>query len=225
MKEIKVEQGSPEWLAVRLGMPTASNFDKIITPCGKLSTSARKYAFYLAAEKILNRQLESLDNLEWVQHGKMFEDAAARNYEFVQEVRVRTCGFITTDNGLVGASPDRLLIGENGGLEIKCPAPWTQMGYIVDGFGDAYKCQVQGQMWVAELDFVDRYAWHPELPPALHRTKRDEPFIKLMADAVTQFCDDLAEVMRKARSSGYFEEQQKLLTTVDQAYSESTQPE
>jgi len=119
----------------------------------------------------------------------------------------------------VGASPDRLLLDFKGGLEIKCPAPWTQIGYIVDGFGDAYKCQVQGQMWVAELDFVDRYAWHPELPPFLQRTERDEPFIKLMADAVNQFCDDLDEIMRKARSSGYFEEQQKLLTTIDQAYS------
>lgn len=218
MKEIPVEQGSDAWLAARLGMPTASNFEKIITPGGKLSTSARKYGFYLAAEKILNRQLESIDHLEWVQHGKMFEETAAANYEFVQEVKVRKCGLITTDNGLVGASPDRMLVGVNGGLEIKCPAPWTQMGYIVDGFGDAYKCQVQGQMWVAELDFVDRYAWHPELPPAIHRTERDDPFIKLMADAVNQFCDDLAEIIRKARSSGYFEERQNLLTTVDQAY-------
>lgn len=218
MKEIQVEQGSPEWLSARLGMPTASNFDKILTPGGKLSTSARKYAYYLAAEKILNRQLESLDHLEWVQHGKMHEDAAVKNYEFVQEVRIRKCGLITTDDGRAGASPDRLLLDLNGGLEIKCPAPQTQIGYIVDGFGDAYKCQVQGQMWVAELDFVDRYAWHPELPPSLQRTERDEPFIKLLADAINQFCDDLDEIIRKARASGYFEEQQKLLTTIDQAY-------
>lgn len=218
MREIQVEQGSDAWFAARLGMPTASNFDKILTPGGKLSTSSRKYGFYLAAEKILNKQLESIDNLEWVQHGKFFEEEAAKNYEFVNEIQIRKCGLITTDNGLVGASPDRLLIGKNGGLEIKCPAPQTQIGYIVDGFGDAYKCQVQGQMWVAELDFVDRYAWHPELPPAMLRTIRDEPFIKLLSDAITQFCDDLAEIIRKARASGFFEERQKLLTSVENAY-------
>lgn len=218
MKEIPVEQGSDAWLAARLGMPTASNFDKILTPGGKLSASSRKYAYYLAAEKILNKQLESIDNLEWVQHGKFFEETAASHYEFVQDVKIRKCGLITTDNGLVGASPDRLIVGANGGLEIKCPAPWTQMGYIVDGFGDAYKCQVQGQMWVAELDYVDRYAWHPELPPALQRTERDEPFIKLLSDAINQFCDDLAEVIRKARASGFFEERARLLTAVDDAY-------
>ncbi len=218
MKEIQVEQGSVEWLAARLGMPTASNFEKILTPGGKLSASSRKYAFYLAAEKILNRQLDSIDHLEWVQHGKQFEETAASNYAFVQDVEIRRCGLITTDNGLVGASPDRLIVGANGGLEVKCPAPQTMLGYIVDGFGDAYKCQVQGQMWVAELDYVDRYAWHPELPPVLQRTERDEPFIKLLSDAITQFCDDLAEIIRKARASGFFEERAKLLTAVDEAY-------
>ena len=47
MKEIQVEQGSNEWIAARLGLPTASNFDKIITPGGKLSTSSRKYGCFL----------------------------------------------------------------------------------------------------------------------------------------------------------------------------------
>jgi len=219
MREIQVEQGSDAWLAARLGMPTASNFDKILTPGGKLSASSRKHAFYLAAEKILNKQIDSIDNLEWVQHGKFFEETAAKNYEFVQDVKIRKCGFITTDNGLIGASPDRLIIGGSGGLEIKCPAPQTQMGYIIDGFKDAYKCQVQGQMWVAELDYVDFYAWHPELPPVLQRTVRDDIFIKLLSDALAQFCDDLAEIIRKVRASGFFQEHAKLLTAVDDAYS------
>ncbi len=218
MKEIQVEQGTPEWLTARLGMPTASNFDKILTPGGKLSASARKYAYYLAAEAILKRQLESVDNLEWVAHGKFYEPDAVKNYEFVQDVQTRKVGFITTDNGLIGASPDRLIIGANGGLEIKCPAPQTLVGYIADGFGDAYKCQVMGQMYVCELDFVDRYGYHPELPPVLQRTMRDEVFIKLLADALTQFCDDLAEVIRKVKTSGFFEERAAIVTAQDDAY-------
>ena len=32
MKIVDVEQGSHEWLIARLGKPTASRFDKIITP-------------------------------------------------------------------------------------------------------------------------------------------------------------------------------------------------
>ena len=30
----EVEQGSGDWLKLRLGIPTASEFDKIITPTG-----------------------------------------------------------------------------------------------------------------------------------------------------------------------------------------------
>jgi hypothetical protein len=218
MREIQCEQGSPEWLSARLGIPTASNFDKILTPGGKLSESAKKFAYYLAAEHLLNRQLESIDHLEWVARGKEMEETAVKNYEFLQEVKTRKVGFITTNDGLIGASPDRLIVGTNGGVEIKCPAPHTHIGYMIEGFDKKYKVQVQGQMYVAELDFVDRYSYHPEMPPFLDHTTRDEPFILLLADALKQFCDDLAEIIRKAKSSGFFEEREQILTSHADAY-------
>jgi YqaJ-like viral recombinase domain len=221
MKEIKVEQGSPEWVAARLGLPTASNFDKILTPGGKLSEQARKYAFYLAAELLLNRQLDNIDYLDWVARGKELEPTAVQNYEYLQEVKTKQVGLITTDDGRIGASPDRLIEGVKGGLEIKCPSPQIHMGYMIDGFGKAYKVQVQGQMYVAELDFVDRYAFHPEMPPVLERTTRDEPFIALLSDALSQFCDDLAEIIRKAKASGFFQEREALLTSHNDAYNKS----
>jgi YqaJ-like viral recombinase domain len=218
MREIQCEQGSPEWLTARLGIPTASNFDKILTPTGKLSESAKKYAYYLAAERLLKRQIDSIDHLEWVARGKDLESTAVNNYEFLQEVKTRQVGFIVTNDGLLGASPDRLIVGANGGVEIKCPAPHTHIGYMIEGFGKAYKVQVQGQMYVAELDFVDRYSYHPEMPPFLEHTTRDEPFIALLADALKQFSDDLAEIIIKAKSSGFFEERQEILTAHKDAY-------
>lgn len=221
MKEIQCEQGTQAWIVARLGIPSSSNFDKILTPGGKLSESAKKYAYYLAAEYLLKRQLDSIDYLEWVARGKELEPDAVKNYEFLQEVKTRPVGFITTDDGRIGSSPDRLITGCNGGVEIKCPSPQIHMGYMIDGFGKAYKVQVQGQMYVAELDFVDRYAFHPEMPPVLERTMRDEPFIALLADALNQFCDDLAEIILKARSSGFFEDRAALLTTHDEAYSQN----
>jgi hypothetical protein len=221
MKEVQVQQGSPEWIAARLGIPTASNFDKILTPGGKLSESARKFAYYLAAEHLLNRQLDSLDYLEWVARGKELEPDAVQNYEFLQDVKTRKVGFITTNDGRIGASPDRLIVGANGGLEIKCPSPQVHVGYMIDGFGKAYKVQVQGQMYVAELDFVDRYSFHPEMPPFLERTVRDEPFITQLADALNQFSDDLAEIIRKAKASGFFQDRVAMLSAHDDAYQQN----
>ena len=46
------EQGSEEWLAARLGKPSASSFSKLITQTGKPSSSADGYINELIAERL-----------------------------------------------------------------------------------------------------------------------------------------------------------------------------
>lgn len=210
-----VEQGTEAWHQIRRGIPTASRFDEILTPkTGKLSASSRKYMYWLIAEKLLNRSLESIDNLEWVTHGRESEPDAVNAYEFQYEVQTKPVGFITSDDLRWGASPDRLIVGENGGLEVKCPAPQTMIGYMLDGFGDAYKVQVQGQMLVAELDWVDRFAWHPEMPPVRIRTYRDDAYIAQLRVALTQFCDEMDVLVEKIKSLGMFTGHARVATVV-----------
>ena len=50
-----VLQGSEQWHALRLGKPTASAFDKIVTPkkCD-LSAASHAYALRLVSERLLN---------------------------------------------------------------------------------------------------------------------------------------------------------------------------
>lgn len=215
MKIHNMEQGTVDWFAVRLGIPTSSCFEKIVTPTGKLSAQARKYAFYLVTEKLLNRSLDSLQNLEWVERGKELEPEAARMYEFQQEVKTKAVGFITTDNGQIGCSPDRLIVGQNAGVEIKCPAPHTHVEYLVDGFGKDYRVQVQGQMLVAEFDFVDRWSFHPEMPPVLVRTYRDEEFIGFLRDSLEAFNEMKEAMLAEVQSRGYFAERAALLRPQD----------
>lgn len=221
MKIHNVEQGTPEWLKLRLGIPTASEFDKIVTPAkGELSKSAVKYRNYLIAERLIGEPLDSVDNLMWVERGKLLEPQAVAQYQFTMDVETVPIGFITTDDGRIGASPDRLLVGQNGGLEIKCPAPQTHVGYSLDGPGADYRCQVQGQLWVAELDFVDFYSFNPAMPPVLIRTERDEPFIAKLAEAVTRFCDELDEAMERIRASGFVATRQSVRSVVEAEYAD-----
>ena len=49
------EQGTEEWLAARLGRPSASNFGKLITVSGKPSTSAVGYINQLIAERFVGK--------------------------------------------------------------------------------------------------------------------------------------------------------------------------
>jgi hypothetical protein len=152
----------------------------------------------------LNRPLESIDNLEWVARGKEMEPAASAAYEFLEEVQLATVGFITTDDGRAGASPDRLIPSCNAAVELKCPAPHTHLGYLVDGFETNYIVQAQAQIWIGRFDYVDRYSYHPEMPPALTRTKPDKHFQTLFDSEIPRFCDDLDALIEKARACGEF---------------------
>jgi len=211
-----VEQGSLDWLKLRLGIPTASEFSKIITPSkGDLSKSARKYAHYLVAESLMGEPLESLDHLEWIARGKELEPQAVQNYEFTYDVETQAIGFVTTDDGRMGASPDRFIIGSKAGLEIKCPSPQVHVGYLIDGPGEDYKPQVQGQLLIAELEYVDFFSYHPRCPPVRIRTYRDELYLVKMQAALELFCEMKDEMMQKARSSGFFDERANMITPID----------
>ena len=208
MKLHHVEQGTPAWLALRLGVPTASEFHKIITAAkGDLSKSARKYAHQLVAEILLGEPLDtSIGNLEWIARGKLLEPQAVSQYEFAEDVETLPVGFVTTDDGRIGCSPDRLIVGVRGGVEIKCTAPATHIGFLIDGPGDDYRQQVQGQLAVAELEYVDLYGYHPALPPALIRTVRDEPYIAKLNAALAEFLDMRDAMLATARASGCVQE-------------------
>ena len=52
------EQGSPEWLAARLGKPSASMFSKLITATGKPSSSADGYINQLIAERLRGQSID-----------------------------------------------------------------------------------------------------------------------------------------------------------------------
>lgn len=210
-----VAQGTPEWLALRLGIPTASEFHKILTPTGQLSKQSRGYAIRLATEHLLNRTLDTLTGLQWVDRGKELEADAVKMYEFENDLQTEKIGFITNDEGTIGASPDRLIIGRNGAVEIKCPAPHTHLEYMIDGFGKDYLPQVQGQMLIGEFEFVDRYSYSPEMPPVLIRTYRDAKFIAKLKDALAEFLDMKAEIIEIAKQKGVYHRTEIVRTAQD----------
>ncbi len=182
-----VPQGSTAWLRLRMGVPTASSFDSIVTPTGKPSASAERYMLNLLAERLMDHPLEEHVSL-WMSRGSELETEAVSFYELQKDTDTVPVGFVTNDNGTIGASPDRL-VGDDGLLEIKVPSPYIHLGYLLTTGGayKNYKPQVQGQLWITGRRWCDILSWHPELPPALHRVDRDEPFIATISAAVEAF--------------------------------------
>jgi len=190
MIRVDVEQGSPEWIKARLGLPTASGFSKLVTPGGKASSQASGYLNLLAAEWLLGRPVE-LFTSAWAERGTELEPQARAFYEMETGLKVERVGLILRDDGLAGCSPDGL-VGD-GLVELKCPAPQTHVGYLLAGeLPVDYRPQVQGQMLITGAPWVDFLSYHPDLPPFLIRVDRDEKYIALLSGELERLIEDLA---------------------------------
>jgi len=197
MQVLDIEQGLEAWLKARLGIPTASRFKEIITPAkGEKSKSYKTYLFELLAERMTQDKEDSYTN-EWMQRGNELEAAARSAYEFLYEVEVQQVGLVLNDAGTIGVSPDGL-IGEDGGLEIKCPKAANAVRYMVeDAMPDVYKPQVQGNLWITGRQWWDFVVYHPDLDLFVKRIYRDEAYIKKMEQHITAFVEELQEAHRR----------------------------
>lgn len=202
------KQGSEQWVRLRMGKPTASAFDRIITPTGKPSTQADKYIRDLLAELMMGRPLEG-PKMPWMDRGSALEAEAAMFYELQRDVELKTVGFITNDAGTIGASPDRL-VGEDGLVEIKAPLAHTHIGYLLFSEVDKeYRVQLQGQLHVSARTYCDICSYHPELPPAIVRVERDEEFIEKLAAELDRFVARLEAAKADIRARGWILEKRE----------------
>lgn len=185
MRIIPVQQNTQEWLDARVGVLTASNMDKVITAkTHKPSTSMDKLCFDSLAEVVLGRSLEDATTA-FMERGTLVEEEARLWYEMEHNVDVRRVGLAVRDDGRVGCSPDGL-VGDNGGLEIKCPSAGVHMKYLLAGVDD-YFVQIQGSLWVTGRDWWDFLSYCPGLPPVLLRYEPDKAFIAKLAECAATY--------------------------------------
>jgi hypothetical protein len=205
VREHLVSQGSLQWRQLRCGIPTASQFHRIITPkTRKRSSQLEQYARELAAEKLLGQPIEMIST-KAMQQGNEREESAVATYEIRMGVDAEPVGFMTTDDARVGASPDRIVRGLNRLLECKCPQPHTHIGYLLGaGPDENYFCQLQGQLYVAEFDQVDIISFYPGLPDAIVEVRRDEAFIAALVPLLDELTGQINAHMETLAAMGHF---------------------
>lgn len=189
MKLHNVQQGSQEWLELRLGIPTASEFNALISPTWKVREGEGPHTYLCRkiVEKVCRHIDEDFGGNFAVEQGSILEGEAIPWFEFAHDVAIDRVGFCTTDDGRAGCSPDGL-IGEDGGIEVKCPLPHTHLKYLLAGTLPAdYAAQVHGSMYVTGRKWWKFVSYSRKFPALVLHVDRDEKIQEAIKAALDGF--------------------------------------
>lgn len=194
-------QRSEAWFSARAGHCTASRFhDVLATVKAGEAAGRRNYRWQLVSERLTGIPADSYQNAA-MQWGSEQEESARIAYEIKTGESVSEVGFILHPKvALVGASPDGL-IGRRG-LEIKCPHQSViHVQTLSGGMPSEHMAQVQGGMWVCELDEWEFVSFDPRMPEKLQlyveRVKRDDAYIAKLSDQVGIFLAEVENLYQK----------------------------
>lgn len=200
------QQGTPEWFAIRRGLPTASQFSRIVTASGKPSSSQDALIGELIDELVNPNSDYGFDGNSHTARGKELEPKARNWYRFVTGSNVVEVGFVLRDDRLIGCSPDSI-VDDCGGMEIKAPEGKKHVMWMLDGaLPEEHKQQVHGSLAITGLDFWDFVSYCPGYKPFRVRVLPDkyteimrkelDAFVARLEKAKAQFVDYIG--LRKA---------------------------
>lgn len=196
-----VLQGELAWELLRLGKPTASDFKALLTPqfVARKGEGVKTFLAEKVAEAWFGRPLPRIG--AWaMEQGTILEDFARPFYELTFNEAVKTVGFITSDDGRCGCSPDGL-IGDDGGLELKCPLLKTHIRYILEGeLPEEYVTQVHGSLYVSGRKWWRFMSYYRNAPPFVLTIERDEAIMQKIDAALKAFYIQFDAAMLKLKA-------------------------
>lgn len=201
MRIVDCKQGEQVWLAARCGVPSSSQFDRIITQDGTPSKQRSKYLLELAGERLTGKPQEIFKTGP-MQRGTELEPEAREFYEMVNKVDVEQVGFcVREEEFTAGCSPDGLL-RPNGGMEIKCPTAPVHISYVLGNkLPSEYFHQVQGSLFITGFEWWDFFSYFPSIRPLQVRVEPDFRFHAMLKAALIDFCAELDSIVTKLKGA------------------------
>jgi putative phage-type endonuclease len=203
-----IAQGSPEWMALRVGKIGGSRIADLLTEgrSGAESLTRRKYKNELIRERLTGRKLDTYKTPA-MQRGIDLEPMARAWYEvkyntFVDQVAIVLHPSINGGQ----CSPDGIVEATNSLIEIKIPNPENHLDNILTGGKqlEQYYDQVQWQLaCMPEKEFCDLVSYDPEMPDHLQgfvkRIYRDDEYIQTMQNAVIVFLSEIETIVNNLK--------------------------
>jgi hypothetical protein len=184
-----VPQNTDEWMELRLGKATASNFGCFMANYGKaFGDPAKRYALQIALEQLTGKKAEHAFSNDHMERGHEQEPIAKMLYAEEHFADVLNGGFF--DCGEYGDSPDGR-VGEDGLIEIKSVIASTHYENIQRGtFDPAYKWQLVGHLDCTNRAWVDFVSFSSDFPReaqlCVYRLRREQ-------------CEDELRMLRERR--------------------------
>jgi putative phage-type endonuclease len=203
-----IVQGSPEWMALRVGKIGGSRVADLLTEGrnGAESLTRRKYKNELIRERLTGRKLDTYKTPA-MQRGIDLEPMARAWYEVHYNTFVDQVAIVLHPTVIGGqCSPDGIVEATNSLIEIKIPNPENHLDNILtEGKQlEQYYDQVMWQLaCMPEKEFCDLVSFDPEMPDHLKgyvkRIYRDDEYIKNMEDKVTLFLQEIETIVNNLK--------------------------
>ena len=185
-----LEQGTPEWLAARRGLMTASEMNLVLTPTLKPSNNdkTRAHIYEIAAQRIT----------EWTEPTYVgdamlrghADEITARDLYSDRIEPVEEKGFITRDFGgfTLGYSPDGCGVMSNFGIEVKSRIQKHHVKTIItDEVPVEYMLQIQTGLLITGWDYIDFISFSAGLPMWVVRVDPDPVYQDAIMTAAESF--------------------------------------
>ena len=193
-----LEQGTPEWLAARCGIVTASVVGQLITPKTvkpAVNDYSRGLTATLAAERITG-YVEPIHESSDMLRGTLDEPYAREIYS--EQIQTATeVGFMVRDDWgfKIGYSPDGL-VGDTGLIEIKSRRQKKHLQTILaDEVPLEKMAQLQCGLIVSGRKWIDYVSYCGGMPLYVKRVEPDPKWFHAIFLAVEAFEDSAAEML------------------------------
>jgi hypothetical protein len=200
MQIIDCKQGTWEWFDAKRAVPSSSYASEIVTPVkGEISKSCPKVAYELLSQLVdpCYGMVDEYASLA-MRNGIEREPESRKFYEMERNCDVTEVGFVMSDCGRFGASPDSL-VSDDGLLELKNPSYKVQIEYLHKGVVPPdYLPQIHWQLLVTRRKWVDFLSYCPRLDPLLIRVEPNDYTVKV-AQAMEAFWKIYCDVREKIR--------------------------
>ena len=194
-----IQQRSIQWAKLHMGRPTASGFDALMTPLFKQRTGEQPqtYLFKRLAETLTGDLLPGFNGSWSTEQGTILEEEARPFFELEYDLTVEQVGFIVGDDERAGCSPDGL-IGDDEGLEIKCPYAETHVKYLVrNELPPEYAAQVHGSLWITGRKRWHFLSYHRGMKPLHLVIERDEAIMEIIGTILKGFYGVFDEYLKR----------------------------